>query len=315
MGSDCFGTAFLTTSATQGLEIACRLSLGPGDEVVLSSFSHPSCTNAVILAGGVPVYCDISSETLNLDTASARESFTAKTKAVLPIYYGGVTDEQSWLTYVAPHRGLTLIEDAAHCVFNYRLGGDFGVISFHSTKNVETGEGGVLLVSEKRRKEVEIYLDFGTDRAGMIRGEKGFYSHRGLGTSGRMSSYLAERLYPQLIGFQPITQRRQNAWKVYSNEIKAFSKAGKPGNGHIFWFLNDNRDVVIQKLRDRGIKAASHFEAAHLTPVGRRYGRVHSAITVAQDVAERIIRLPTDVTEAEARNISLTVNEVIGASL
>src|SRR3990167_3751696 len=199
LSRECGGTAFLVPSATAGLEIACRLVISPGDEVIVPSFSHPSCSNSVILAGGIPVYADVSRETLNLDEGTVWGSLSPRTKAIMPIYYGGVSCGMEWLNDICSQRGLTLIEDAAHCIGNWKLGGEFGVISFHSTKNVGVGEGGVLVVYEEFREKTEVFRDLGADRAGMMRGDRGFYSHVSLGTSGRMSSNLGQLLWPQLL--------------------------------------------------------------------------------------------------------------------
>ena len=250
LAEHCGGRSFLTPSCTASLELSCRLVLSPGDEVIVPSFSFPSCSNAVILAGGVPVYVDIDPQTLSLSDFS--KSITPRTKAVMPLHYAGVSCDEV-LELARPH-GLWVIEDAAQCIGNWKLSGDLGCISFHSTKNVECGEGGALVVSPRLVEEAELMIDCGTTKAKYRRGESDGYDWLGVGTSCLLSPYLRERLMEQFLRVQEITDRRVRAWRVYNKLINAF-KASKEGNGHIFWFLTRKQREVIEKLRKVGVKA------------------------------------------------------------
>lgn len=279
----------------------------PGDEVILPSFCFPSCANAVVLRGGVPVFVDIRCDTLNLDLDSVEEALGPKTKAVLPIHYAGVSCEPG--IFDLKDRGLYVIEDAAQCIGNWTLKGDVGCISFHSTKNVQCGEGGVILVKPQYEEQVELLRDCGTTKAKFRRGESDGYDWLGVGSSYLMSEYTANALEENLEHLAIQTHLRQKAWSVYKRLVQA-PHAQKLGNGHIFWFLTDNQREVIRALRERGVKAASHYEAAHLTQVGRKYGRSVDCKN-ASYIASRIVRLPTNVSESEAVSISNVVNEVL----
>lgn len=304
----CGGGAFLTPSCTAALELACLLTIKPGDEVLVPSFSFPSCSNAVILRGGVPVYVDIDPHTLNMD--DVEKSVTGKTRAVMPLHYAGVSCDMEKIAEIAEQYGLYVIEDAAQCIGNFRLRGHFGCISFHATKNVECGEGGAIIVSPEFVEEVELVRDCGTTKAKYRRGESSGYDWLAVGSSCLMSSDLSDILWGQFQRIDEITQIRLKAWRTYERLVQA-PKASYEGNGHIFWFLTENQQSVLSGLRSRSVKASQHYEPAHLTPTGMRYGRVYQPITISQYISKRIVRLPTDVTEEEAVQISHKVNEVL----
>ena len=164
--------AFLTHSCTSALEMAAILAgIQPGDEVIMPSFTFVSTANAFVLRGGVPVFVDIRTDTLNLDESLIEDAITRKTKAIVPVHYAGVSCEMSAILKIARRHNLVVIEDAAHGVkATYRgreLGtmGDFGALSFHETKNIISGEGGALLVNNpKYVKQAEIVWQKGTDR-------------------------------------------------------------------------------------------------------------------------------------------------------
>lgn len=305
----CGGKAFLAPSCTAALELACRLTIKEGDEVLIPSFSFPSCSNAVVLAGGVPVYVDIDPETLNLFPHNLSKSVTGKTKAVMPLHYAGNSCDMVEIKGFSDQYGLYVIEDAAQCIGNWQLTGDFGAISFHSTKNVECGEGGALVVSPEFVDEVELKRDCGTTKARFRKGESTWY-WKDLGYSCLMSADLTDVLWGQFQRIDEITQKRLKAWNVYFNHVDARTSKHS-GNGHIFWFLSEKQEEVCQDLRAKGIKAATHYEPAHLTQPGRKYGRVYQPIVVSQYVSKRLVRLPTNVSEEEAFNIAKQVNEVI----
>lgn len=304
------GRAFLTPSCTSALELACRISIREGDEVLVPSFSFPSCSNAVILAGGVPVYVDVEGDTLNMNPWHLARSVTGKTKAVMPLHYAGNPCDMDSIREFADQYGLYVIEDAAQCIGNWTLKGHFGCISFHATKNVECGEGGAIVVAPEMVEEAELLRDCGTTKAKYRRGESAGYDWLGVGYSCLMSPDLTDILWGQLERLPEITQKRLKAWGVYFRHIEA-PKAKVSGNGHIFWFLSEKQGEVVKALRAKGVKAATHYEPAHLTQPGRRHGKVYQPIVVSQYVSRRIVRLPTNVSEEEALTISQKVNEVL----
>lgn len=277
----------------------------------MPDFLFPSLANAVILRGGVPVFVDVNPEDLNLDVAKVGLALSGKTRAIAPIHYAGVPAAMDEINRVAGEGGLWVVEDAAQAVGNWRLSGDFGCVSFHETKNLGLGEGGCLVVPERLAEAVELLVDCGTTKARWRRGEASGYDWLGVGTSALMSPRLIPELGEKFSRLSEITASRVKSWKVYAEAID-LPCASRPGNGHIFWFLTPRRDEVKAELARRGVRAASHYEAASTTAVGRRYGR-SVGITHAPRIAAQILRLPTDVDEARAAEIADIVNEVTNA--
>lgn len=300
---ECGGKVFLTPSCTSALEISCRLTLSPGDEVILPSWTFPSCANAVILAGGVPVFVDVNQD-LNIDPTEVLKAITTKTKAVMPVHYAGVVCEMQEINRIAREYGLYVIEDAAQAIGNWKVSGDLGCLSFHSTKNVSCGEGGAIIVNNPSLLErVEIFRDCGTTKAKYRRGETSGYDWVDVGSSCLMSDHLVPLLETQLRALETITAQRMRAWRTYrdvADQLEMYPRARFPGNGHLFWFEIENKWDWIKKAREMGVKASSHYEALHLTIPGRKYGRACGPILRATQAMERLVKLDTSVDDPRA---------------
>ena len=196
----------LTTSCTTALELAALLlDLGPGDEVIMPSFTFVSTANAVVLRGARPVFVDIRPDTLNLDERLLASLVTPRTRAILPVHYAGVGCEMDAIMAVARRHGLEVIEDNAHGLFGSYRGrplGTFGGLaaqSFHETKNISCGEGGALVINDERYVErAEILREKGTNRSRMFRGLVDKYTWVDVGSSALPSDILAAFLYAQL---------------------------------------------------------------------------------------------------------------------
>jgi dTDP-4-amino-4,6-dideoxygalactose transaminase len=181
----------LTHSATAALELSALLAgLGPGDEVVMPAFTFVSCANAVALRGATPVFVDIRPDTLNLDPDEVAKAITARTRAIVAVHYAGIPCDIAAIAALADHNGLLVIEDAAQALMSTHGGrpagtfGHFGVLSFHDTKNVISGEGGAIIVNDARFADrAEIVHMKGTDRGAFDRGLKAHYSWVDLGSS------------------------------------------------------------------------------------------------------------------------------------
>lgn len=273
------------------------MSISPGDEVIVPSFTFSSCANAVILAGGVPVFVDVRPDTLNIDWEQAEDaSYGKKVKAIMPVHYAGVSAD------VWPRTGTRIIEDAAQAIGNFKLVGDFGCISFHKSKNVGCGEGGALIVREDLYDKAHIFAHCGTTHPTPN------WDWVSLGTHGLMSEYAASELWKNLQRTDEINTHRKKVWRIYRELVQVREKAREVGNGHIFWFLTQDRDEVLARLNARGIKAVKHYTPLHNRGPGLKYG---GNCPVAEDVSARIVRLPMNVTEDEAVTISNQVNEVL----
>jgi dTDP-4-amino-4,6-dideoxygalactose transaminase len=285
-------------SCTAALEAACLLSGVKGGEVVLPSFAYPTCASSVIRAGGTPVFVDIELETLTLDLEKAQDALNGYTVALMPIWYAGVCNGS--VAALGEAFDVLVIEDAAQCIGGFRLTGDYGCMSFHHTKNVGCGEGGVLIVRDDEEMARTICA-CGTDR---WRDRKN-WEWVEVGSSFLMAQPLASILWPQFRDLQAITDKRLRVWKVYRENIKASLKASKPGNGHIFWFMSGKRDRLLSRMPE----LVKHYTPLHLTKPGMRFGKTHGSLKNSIFAAEHIVRPPMNVTEEEAFRLSETINE------
>jgi dTDP-4-amino-4,6-dideoxygalactose transaminase len=319
--------AFLTASGTSALEMAMLLAdLGPGDEVLLPSFTFVTAASAVALRGATPVFVDIRPDTLNLDERAAADAVTERTRAIVPVHYAGVGCAMDELGALAARHGLQVIEDAAHGIMSsYRgrpLGsfGRLGCLSFHETKNVTCGEGGALLVNDDALVErAEIVQEKGTDRSRFFRGQVDRYTWVELGSSFLASEVSAAFLWAQLEEAERITADRMRIWDAYHERLAPLEDAGllrRPvvpegarHNAHMYHVLlpdRERRDALISDLATRGVHAVFHYVPLHDSPAGRRYGRAAGPLPVTDDASGRLVRLPlwADMGEREVEHVS-----------
>ncbi len=207
--------ALLTHSCTAALEMAALLfDIKPGDEIIMPSYTFVSTANAFVLRGGVPVFVDIRPDTLNLDEALLEGAITSRTRAIVPVHYAGVGCEMDTIMAIASRHGLAVLEDAAQgAMATYKgrpLGsiGTLGALSFHETKNVISGEGGALLVNDRRLVDrAEVIREKGTNRARFYRGEVDKYTWEDVGSSFLPGEIVAAFLWAQLQRAQEIPTR------------------------------------------------------------------------------------------------------------
>ncbi len=305
--------ALLTHSCTGALEMSVLLSdIGPGDEIIMPSFTFVSTANAFALRGAVPVFVDIREDTLNLDEELVEAAITPRTKAIVVVHYGGIACDMDALLAIAERHDLIVIEDAAHSVLStYRdrpLGslGNLGTLSFHETKNVISGEGGALLVRDEALVErAEILLEKGTNRSAFLRGDVDKYTWVDLGSSFGASEVTAAFLWAQLERAEDITRRRVEVWESYHRAFADLEAAGAvrrpvvPGEcrheGHLYYLLAPSRewrDRMIDRLRQNGVQAVFHYVPLHSAPAGRRHGRAAGGLEVTVEMSGRLLRLP-----------------------
>lgn len=307
-------SCFLTTSCTDALEMAALLAeLQPGDEVIMPSYTFTSTANAIVLRGAVPVFIDIRRDTLNIDENLIEQAITPKTKAIMVVHYAGVGCEMDAIIKIVERHKLLLIEDAAQGLHaEYRgkpLGsfGDFGAFSFHETKNIVSGEGGALMVNNARFIDrAEILWEKGTNRVSYKKGKVDKYSWVDVGSSFLPSEITAAFLYAQCENSKAATESRLSLWNFYRQEFLPMEKSGKlklpnppahcQHNGHIFYILAPTAEDQIQWLDalsvESGVNAVSHYVPLHSAPAGIRFGRTASDMSVTNDIANRLIRLP-----------------------
>jgi dTDP-4-amino-4,6-dideoxygalactose transaminase len=313
MSSRLGSPTLLVHSCTAALEMAAMLAeIGPGDEVIMPSYTFVSTANAFVVKGATPVFVDVSESTLNIDVSAFDGAMSARTKAIVPVHYAGVACEMDKIGEYAAAHDLTVIEDAAQgllsSVGEKPLGtlGQLGALSFHETKNVTCGEGGALIVNDPSLMErAEIIREKGTDRSRFFRGQTDKYTWMDAGSSYAMSEIAAAFLYAQFEAADRLTARRLEIWDLYHEGFGQLEAEGLlrrpvvPGscvhNAHMYYLLmrsEQERDGLIRHLGDRGIGAVFHYVPLHSSPAGRRFGRVAGSLAVTDDVSGRLVRLP-----------------------
>lgn len=305
--------ALLTHSCTAALEMAAILAnLGPGDEVIMPSFTFVSTANAVVLRGAVPVFVDIDPSTLNIDPAKVAAAVTARTRAIFAVHYAGFPADMDALAEISRAHGLLLVEDAAQALgstYKGRLAGSLGdlaAFSFHETKNIISGEGGALTLNRADLIErAEIIREKGTDRSRFLRGQVDKYTWVDIGSSFLPGELIAAFLYGQLEKAETILQRRLALFDRYSRafaDYEATGRLGLPhappdteGNGHMFYLMlrdSEDRDAFIAHMRAAGIITPFHYVPLHSAPAGLRYGRSDGNLPVTVETSARLVRLP-----------------------
>jgi dTDP-4-amino-4,6-dideoxygalactose transaminase len=320
----------LTTSCTHALEMAALLlELKPGDEVIVPSFTFVSTANAFVLRGARPVFADVRPDTLNLDERQLESLITERTKAVVPVHYAGVGCEMNAILAITEPRGIAVVEDNAHGLFGkYReryLGtfGCLGTQSFHETKNFTCGEGGALIVNDKRFVErAEIIREKGTNRTSFYRGEVEKYTWCDIGSSYLPSGILAAFLFAQLEAREAIQGRRRQLWETYWEGLSDWAKQYGvqmpfiPEHCdqayHMFYILmpsNRDRTRLIQHLGAEEISAVFHYLPLNMSPMGQKFGGKQGACPVTEDVSTRLVRLPfyNGLSEGDQRRVISTI--------
>jgi dTDP-4-amino-4,6-dideoxygalactose transaminase len=305
--------AFLTTSCTHALEMAMLLlDVGPGDEVIVPSFTFVSTANAVALRGARPVFVDVRADTLNIDETLLEAAITPRTRAIVVVHYAGVACEMDVILDTARRRGLVVVEDNAHGLFGHYKGrplgslGALAALSFHETKNVTCGEGGALLVNDPRYIErAEILREKGTNRARFFRGQVDRYTWVDIGSSYLPSDILSACLLAQLEARDDIQTRRHAIWSRYSKELCTWARdcdvhlpvvpAHCQHPAHLFYLVMPSlaaRTALIDHLKANQILAVFHYQPLHLSTMGLTYGGRRGLCPVTERVADCLVRLP-----------------------
>lgn len=305
--------ALLTHSCTAALEMAALLAnLGPGDEVIMPSYTFVSTANAFVLRGAVPVFVDIRDDTLNLDERLVEAAITPRTRAICVVHYAGVSCEMDTLSDIARRHGLMLIEDAAQGIMSSYKGrplgtiGDLGAMSFHETKNIISGEGGALLCRDPALAErAEIIREKGTNRSRFFRGQVDKYTWVDLGSSFLPGEITAAFLKAQMDAADDITARRMAIWDKYDAWAAIHAEAGRirrphipvecTHNAHMYYLRLPSlaaRTAFITALRERGVLAVFHYIPLHSSPAGLAHARCHGSLEVTQQVSDTLVRMP-----------------------
>ena len=305
--------ALLTTACSTALDMAAMLSeVGPGDEVILPSFTFVSTANAFVLRGAKLVFVDIRPDTQNIDEKLIEDAITDKTKVIAPVHYAGVGCEMDTIMDIAKRHDLLVIEDAAQGVMSTYKGralgaiGDYGCYSFHETKNYSMGEGGALLIKDQSKVDrAETIRAKGTDRSKFLRGQVDKYTWVDMGSSYLPSEMNAAYLYAQLEEADRINEDRKASWNEYYEMLTPLADTGRielpvipeecEHNAHMFYIKVkdiEERTELAAFLKRKGILAVFHYVPLHSAPAGSKFGRFHGEDRYTTNTFERLLRLP-----------------------
>ncbi len=279
-----FKKALLTTSCTDALEMCAILAnIEPGDEVIIPSYTFVSTALAFVRQGARIVFIDSMKDHPNMNADQLESLITKKTKAIVPVHYAGVACDMDKIMAIANKYNLIVIEDAAQAIDSYHkqkpLGsiGHMAAFSFHETKNLNAGEGGLLAINDERFiKRAEIIWEKGTNRAEFFRGEVNKYGWVDTGSSFLPSEIIAAYLWAQLENLNSIQEKRKVVWQLYYDNLLEFSSKNNitlpnipdyaTNNGHMFFLVCENesqRSQIIKTLKDQEIFAVFHYLSLH----------------------------------------------------
>ena len=327
--------ALMTTSCTHALEMSARLcDIRPGDEVIMPSFTFVSTADAFVSQGAKCVFVDIRPDTMNLDENLIEAAITEKTKAIVPVHYAGVACEMDKINEIAKRHNLFVVEDAAQGMMATYKGkalgtlGDFGCYSYHETKNYSMGEGGALLINDKKYCDrAEIIREKGTNRCQFHRGEVDKYTWVELGSSYLPSELNAAYLYAELECADEINDNRMASWNAYRERLQPLADKGLvelpfipehcKHNAHMFYLKVEDlqtRTALLKHLVYNGILAVFHYVPLHSSPAGLRYGRFSGEDKYTTNESNRLLRLPMffGLKTEEIEFVCNKVNEFFG---
>ena len=305
-----FKKALLTTSCTDALEMAALLiDIKEGDEIILPSFTFVSTANAFVLRGAKLVFADSRQDHPGLDEYALEQLITPKTKAIVVVHYAGVACDMDAIMALAAKHNIFVIEDAAQAIDSFYKGRPLGSIghlaafSFHETKNIISGEGGMLVINDSRFAErAEIIREKGTNRSKFFRGEVDKYNWVDIGSSFLPSDIIAAFLYAQLENIELIQNKRKLLWKTYFEELSAISDQIQlpsipdfaTNNAHMFYIVckdENQRNALILHLKNADVHSVFHYLSLHKSPF---YADKHGdrVLPLSDFYTDGLIRLP-----------------------
>ena len=316
-----FKKCLLTTSCTDALEMAALLTgVGPGDEVIVPSYTFVSTALAFVRTGARIVFCDSCADNPNIDPVEIEKLITPKTKVIVPVHYAGVACDMDAIMAIAERHGLLVVEDAAQAIDSFYISGEdaasplkrplggighLAAFSFHETKNIISGEGGLLVVNDERFiRRAEILWEKGTNRAEFFRGEVNKYGWVDIGSSFLPSEIVAAFLWAQLENLDRIQDKRKAIWNAYYEELEPLADKGvfslpvvpetATNNAHMFYLLFPNlakRMDFIAKMKAKEVMCPFHYLALHSSEFykGKHDNR---QLPNCDCYADRLVRLP-----------------------
>ena len=335
-----FKKTLLTTSCTDGLEMAAILAdIKEGDEVIVPSFTFVSTALAFVRQGADIVFADSYSDNPNIDADQIDALITEKTKAIVVVHYAGVACDMDKIMSIANKHGIIVIEDAAQAIDSYYISkdgtrkalgsiGHLSAFSFHETKNIISGEGGMLCINDDRFiQRAEIIWEKGTNRSQFFRGEVDKYSWVDTGASFLPSEIISAFLWAQIENMRDIQDKRIKIWNRYYEGLSSFEPVSikKPklplvpeyatNNAHMFYLVCDNvddRTKFIQHLKDKGILSVFHYLSLHKSSYYEKYSTRKSELPNSDMFSDCLVRLPLfyELTDEQVEYIINTIKEL-----
>lgn len=303
--------AFLVHSCTAALEMcALLLNIKKGDEIIMPSYTFVSTANAFVLREATPVFVDIDPKTLNIDPNKIERAITKKTRAIVAVHYAGISCDMDLILNIAKKYKLYVIEDAAQAILASYKGrplasiGDLATLSFHDSKNIHCGEGGALLINNKKFiKRAKIIRDKGTNRDDFNNNIVKKYTWVDLGSSYGLSEIHAAFLYAQLMKSKIHIKKRLKIWKIYNNLLKNLEKNNfikrsfvpkyAKHNGHIYFIIvKKKRNKILSYLKKSKVNALFHYIPLHNSTAGKKYAKSINYLNNTNFLSKNIIRLP-----------------------
>lgn len=325
-----FQKVLLTTSCSDALEMcALLLNIEEGDEVIMPAYTFVSTANAFALRGATIRFADSEAAHPNMDTNALEALITTKTKAIVVVHYAGMACDMGKIQQLCEKYNLFLVEDAAQAIDNYYIDatgkkiplgsiGHLAAFSFHETKNVISGEGGMLVINDERFiNRAEVIREKGTNRSQFFRGEVDKYGWVDIGSSFLPSDIIAAFLYAQLENIEKIQTQRRKIWDTYYAALKPLADQGylqipqlpsySSNNAHMFYLVCKNleeRTQLIATLKEQGINAVFHYLSLHSSPyyTAKHDGR---SLPHCDHFSDCLVRLPFyyELTEADLKRI------------
>ncbi len=330
-----FQKCLLTTSCTDALEMAAiLLDIQPGDEVIMPSYTFVSTANAFVLRGARIIFCDSRKDHPGIDEEMIDSLITPQTKVIVVVHYAGVACDMDKIMQVANNYGLYVVEDAAQAIDSYYLCGDgsrkplggighLAAFSFHETKNIISGEGGMLVINEPTFNErAEVIREKGTNRSKFFRGEVDKYGWVDIGSSFLPSDIIAAFLFGQLESLDDIQMTRKKIWDQYKKTLCPLASKGffrfpsipeyATNNAHMFYLLCNSlamRTKLINDLKEAGILSVFHYISLHKAPFNRP-ATDDRLLPQADYYTDHLLRLPFfySLTEEQVDLICRTIN-------
>lgn len=328
-----FKKVLMTTSCTDALEMAAiLLDIQPGDEVIAPSYTFVSTVNAFALRGAKIIFADSYSDHPNVDPAQIEKLINPNTKAIVVVHYAGVACDMDAIMAIANQHNIPVVEDAAQAIDSYYKGkplgsiGTFGTFSFHETKNIIAGEGGLLAINDdKYIHRAEIIREKGTNRSSFFRGEVAKYGWVDIGSSFLPSDIIAAYLYAQLENIDTIQARRKAIWQRYHDKLSVvLSNSGielpivadySTNNAHMFYLVCadlEQRTALIQHLKDNEVHAVFHYLSLHTSEF---YQDKHTGHTLPNSdyFTDTLVRLPLfyELTDEQVDHICMQIKSFV----